>query len=743
MLFSALASLVIPLGISGINEFSEDTSRKEKMKHVICTVLFSNIFVVLAYLKFREPWSAYEFLFLGAISAVIFEMLVIPVYKKKCLQTDDLLKTVCFAAVAVAAYSILTYGQTDIHSDTATATILAESIRKHHSLFPKTWNYANGDIWVLSINLPVMLAMCFISNQSLARTVGSLIWVCLAMVGVVYQSRKMFKDKSWMLSVPIFGVFLFNMGDVMLYQAAYTGQLLWISVCTTLLYFIYKMYDEKKAGKYLIGYGILMILLVMSGIRLLAEQAVPALGAVVVVLYWEIWNKENIDWKKISRKLSYMCLAVLVPSGMGYGIYKWLCSWHNVNFTENSQTIFVDSLGTVADNLVKTVLALFECFGFSGNIPLVSVLGIRNMISIIICVILCFVIPFLQWRCIEKEADSVRFFYVFGILHNLIMYILAVFLGKNEARYLLTSIMVFVIISARYIYKYWIKQDNLNQYVWSGLFTVATVVMCIGIGEKSINWANIVREEKNFSQELEQYGVKKGYASYWNAYTNEIYSDLKISFGAVLVSTNGISPQKWLVDDATYAYRDGIRSCLILNENENALISKNISLLFGEPVEILKKTKILGPINTTLEDSEVHVYIFDHDIAHDMNNGLEDGVVLAKELILSDNGGERTSDNLSIYPGGIVYGPYAFLAAGEYEVEIQGKNLDISSYDIYSNQDISAIQYEIMSQSDEKINLRLLLTSNINDLEFHICNYTENQVISVNKIEVKQVESTR
>ena len=284
MLFSALASLVIPLGISGINEFSEDTSRKEKMKHVICTVLLSNIFVALAYLKFREPWSAYEFLFLGAILAVIFEMLVIPVYKKKCLQTDDLLKTVCFAAVTVAAYSILTYGQTDIHSDTATATILAESIRKHHSLFPKTWNYANGDIWVLSINLPVMLAMCFISNQSLARTVGSLIWVCLARVGVVYQSKKMFKDKSWMLSIPIFGVFLFNMGDMLLYQAAYTSQILWISVCTMLLYFIYKMYDEKKAGKYLIGYGILMILLVMSGIRLLAEQAVPALGAIVVVL---------------------------------------------------------------------------------------------------------------------------------------------------------------------------------------------------------------------------------------------------------------------------------------------------------------------------------------------------------------------------------------------------------------------------------------------------------------------------
>ena len=62
----------------------------------------------------------------------------------------DFMKLACFMALGVAGYSILTFGQTDVHSDTATATLLAQAQLKYHSFFPKSWCYANGDIWVLS-----------------------------------------------------------------------------------------------------------------------------------------------------------------------------------------------------------------------------------------------------------------------------------------------------------------------------------------------------------------------------------------------------------------------------------------------------------------------------------------------------------------------------------------------------------------------------------------------------------------
>ena len=69
---------------------------------------------------------------------------------KRKLDIEKVLRIVCFMTIAVACYSILTYGQTDIHSDTATATLLAQSQIRNQSLFPISWNYtaSNRDVGV-------------------------------------------------------------------------------------------------------------------------------------------------------------------------------------------------------------------------------------------------------------------------------------------------------------------------------------------------------------------------------------------------------------------------------------------------------------------------------------------------------------------------------------------------------------------------------------------------------------------
>jgi len=555
--------------------------------------------------RFDEMLTSYEFLFLNSEISVLIDMVLIPIVKDKFINKDLILKALCVASIFVMAYSVLTYGQAYLHSDMATATLLSESIIKHRNFFPMTWNYVNGEIWVLNNHLFCILPTLLMKNKSLSRLVGSLCFIMVALTGVVYQSKKMFRNNTWVITIPLLLVYIF--GDSDLNQSAYTGHILWLSLCSTLIFEIYKnnKNHEKRNRKYLCIYSILMILFLMGGLRMLAEQAVPAWCACVFFIYYEICEESFIDWKMTFKRLGYMTCVIFIPAGIGYGIYNWICVRHNVYTISESQITFtfVDSLEKVWDNLKCTVLNIFSIFGYSGNIRLLSVIGLRNFISIIICAIVCFIVPYLQGRKFKEESGAVQFLYVFGMIHNLEMIVLSVFFDMTASRYMLTSIFVSCLISARYIYEYWIHQENLGQFVWTSLFVVATVVECMGFLMFSRGWTDVVAEKKSFNQELVSHGLTKGYATYWNAYENEVYSDLQISYGGVIIYENSITPWHALVDSEVFEVENK-NTFLLLNEEENNIINNNLVNICGYPIDSFI-------INGR------YVYVFDHDIASD------------------------------------------------------------------------------------------------------------------------------
>ena len=604
-----IGAFVMATLISGVAvmvaECIQKNNNKDKVMNTAMAVVVADAIMGILYLVLKDKYTKYEFIFINIAVAFVCEFFAFPVSKKRKIEKSDVLKLICMESVIVAVYSILTYGQTIIHSDTATATLLSESILKHHSFFPRTWNYVNGDIWVLNNGLFCILPTMVFSDQSFARALGSFVFVLIVIAGVAYQSKKMFKNECWLLSVPILLVCMYGSGDMILYQAAYTGGILWIAICPMLLY--KSVGDGKKLNlRYYIPYGIITILLLMGGIRMMAEQTVPLLGAIVITYIINNNDVNKVKWKEHIKPLGYALLGVIVPSVMGYGIYKWLVTWHNVNNTVNNQMVFVDSINTVGENIVGLIRGFYDCFGYSGSVNLVSILGIRNMISIILATLVCFVIPILQYVKFQKETKEIQFFLVFGLIHNAIMIILAVFTGKGASRYLLTSIFFLVIISAHYVYHYWFASEKNVSSVLVGCFAIAMVVEGTALAQTSAGWVNSLRAKKEFNQTLLSKGLEKGYASYWNAYTNEVYSDLNIHYGGINITESGITPFRWLVDDEVYT-DENINTFLLLDESENQYI-----------------TLILDTIGDTLTDSfmldGMYVYVFDHDLARDMQN---------------------------------------------------------------------------------------------------------------------------
>jgi len=683
----------------------------------LCELLSNGIIAVLFFCV-TNSFTVYEYILISVIVTLVAIMLSDFAFNRDHICIETLLKYTALITVFISIYSILTYGQSGIHSDTATASVLAKSILDNQSLFPKTFNYANGDLWVLSTQIICIGTTSLMKDQSLARAVASAVWVILACLGVIFQSKRIFKNNSWILSVPIILVFIG--GDMVLYQAAYTGLIIWLTVCTSL--FSLELETENNI-RYIIASSVLVILLAMTGARILAEIVVPAMAAIFTMLYFELVESEDKEYRiKILRRSGLISSFLVASTIIGYGIYKWITTWHNMNNTVNNATIFTDSLNTVSSNLCNTILGFFDCFGFQGSVQLFSFVGFRNLVSVTICILMCFVVPVCQGIHLENEDSGIRFFYIFSMIHNLEMILLAVFFGKITSRYLLTSIFLLVIISSRYIYANWIMTGK-NRYLWTGAFLIAVLIECVCLLTYSTSWYEKLMRYKAFNQELLSYGVDKGYATYWNAYNNEIYSDFDINYAAVDISEEGISPFSWLVDSKDY-YVDDCDSFLLLTESENAVISDYIMSRFGRPK------------NNFILDGN-YIYIFDYDIASTIKNGLEDGVLNPLELNLTEGGGSITRNRVKIIPGGTQFGPYTEIKKGEYTVTFYGNNLDDSDYDIHSESTQDCISYKELSKADKEIVVKLTIDKDIDDIEFRVSNNTNDKNIKLTKITVE------
>ncbi|MBO4788806.1 MAG: hypothetical protein J5531_07870, partial [Lachnospiraceae bacterium] len=528
-------------------------SRKEKTKtgflYLISVIATAVVTLVLAKGILPE-WTIYEVSACAGIAAIVLTFAVALFNKKIKFSVDTVLRTICFISIITAVYSILTYGQARINSDTATATLLVQSQIKHGTYFPKSWNYVNGSIWTIGLAPVVAPFSLLLSNQSLARMLGSALYVLLTVSGIMYMSKRLFRSDMWTLAIPLFLVFLTGENEHILYQGSNTGNMLWLAVNVTLVFLA-----VNRSRKFFIPYCIIMIAISTAGIRVYAEQIIPMLSALLLAEFGFNHSSDVVERKRIKR-LAENAFFVVFPALIGLLFYKGLCSSHSVNnyaaeFSGNG-TVFVNSITECSKNLSLYVTNLFHCFGYNGGVELLSLLGIKNLISIATCCLICFVVPFFQWRSIKNEEQEVKFLFGYALVHNAIILVLVVFFGLTTPRYLLSSLFVNVLVSARYMYAHWLKEKTISRVFWTCAFSLAAIIECIVIISASKGWKGVVDANKSFNRYIAERGLDKGYATYWHAYSNSIYSDLGIEYGAFQIRNARLYEYEWLVDSDTF-----------------------------------------------------------------------------------------------------------------------------------------------------------------------------------------------
>ncbi len=634
-----------------------DTIQKRVRYAVSFSVLLAAGVAVCA--AVRPSWTVYEYVVFEYICSILLMFFFQVILEKKRINVQLILSRLCLIGAGIAVYSVLTCGQASMNSDTASAVLLAQSQIRHKSIFPDTWAYANGELWFLSLELFTLPFTFFMKNQSLARQMASVARVLVTVLCMYIQDKKVTKNNSWIISIPAVLIFMQGCIDVNLYSAAYMGVLLWIVVFTLLVYMI--LYEKYRRWMVL-----LFIFLNLSanviGLRCFAELVVPLWLACTAMLYFE--NKDNPDpeWKKIWKRFGFYTGLIVLPAAVSYGmIYKTVCRTHTVNQTVNGELIFTDSLQGLWDNLITVILDMFENFGFSGGAGLFTAAGIQNMVSVSVCLLLVFIIPVLQAKKIRKETKGVQFLFAFMVFHNFIFLLLGVLFGKaSTGRYMLSMEYISVMVSSGYMMKYWIGNRRQDcRLFWTVMVFSASVLSAATMLKKSVGWDGVIESRKQFARELVSRGLDeyKGYATYWNAYVTEIYSDLELRFAAVNGSAEspGLTPFQWLVDTERFDPQDQ-GSFLLLSAEENQSVGNGLEHVYGKT----KETFLLH---------DMYVYVWDHDIAKNGFLSWKDETDYTDRMLLS--GAVRDEPVIwSLRDGQFIYGPYLNLKAGSYRLVI-------------------------------------------------------------------------
>lgn len=574
---------------------------KGKVIQVSAVAVASGLALLLAYLLLGSSVTVYEYLLVESIAAAAVTMFWVGIRDKDFSMTR-VLKLVCLICMIVAVYSILTYGQTLIHGDTATASLLTKAQLKYGQFFPENWYYVNGDIWVISLQLFVAPFVVLLKDQSLARVLGSALLITVTAWVMYLHSKKAYGNESWVLAVPLLFVFLAGDRDMILYQAAYTLEMVYLIAGAVLAFRIYE--GACKTRDYVL-ICIFLVASIVSGIRYVAEILLPLWLTCMVLNYLMMRNREQLDWMQAWKEWTRLTFAIFVPAVIGLVGYVYLNSTLNMIDTAKNSLALVSTLEDCMENVRHYVIGMFKCFGFRGGARLISLNGLWSMCSVIMCSIVVFVVPVLQARKIKQESAYVKFMFTFGMIHNLVMFTVTVFLeGKNLTRYLLTSVFVWILISARYIYVYWINQKHFEKIVWTGLFTIASILGCTVLGAHSVKWEKHLEEKMTVVSVLREKGLTKGYADFWEAYAYEIYSDFELRFGGLNTDEDDFSAHFWLTDGAVFTPEE-TNTFLLLTEEENQQYSPILSDKFEKPIDYF-------------EFNGNHVYVYDYDIAVDM-----------------------------------------------------------------------------------------------------------------------------
>ncbi len=624
-----------------------------------------------------------------------------------------LLLIVLIISVITVIYATLTYGRATIDSDVSLVYRFYKSVILNKNIYPNSWNAVNGEIYSFS-RLPVnLIVLCFIKDRAFAIVFSNAIVLMLAIISTIWFSKKYLNNDSWIIIVILFCSFLFgdNARKILFFHGAYCPGIIIYTFILGLFWLI--VLGENFNRHSIIIYCICLFCMILGGKRFIAEYLLPTIATLLIYYLFLTIKHEKYQIIKIA-------LILMTPTALGIIIYKAICSTHNMNFGGNSNPSIDAS--NIIDNLKAIIVNIYSIFGYRSDRAI-----IYKMIAIFFCTMICLIIPLLQAINYKKISEKEKIFFIFTIIHNTELILIILFCGLLQTRYCLSTVFLCIVISSNYCYKNLIENNftKLKGLVLC-VFVLLTLGLCRDLIELTIGWSEKYAAQTQLGEVLLEHGISKGYASFWNAYPNEVYTDGKLTFGGVDIGEASLVKQYSNCDNSCYEYKKG-KSCVLLSQEEwdyyygvdGQYFIKDI---IGEPIETFFIENPLFP--ELYNTSRFIVYVFEDDVCDKLTDGLKDGVLIPQEL--SANGAAIREQNIiKMEYGAVIHGPYKKISPGEYVVTYLGKDIIGCDIEIVSESMPSNVDYELVDRNNNEIVVYMKVKKYIEDIQFYIINNTE------------------
>ena len=414
-------------------------------------------------------------------------MFIKKLQKKNISLIRILLYIVLIISFFSVGYHLFTYGISNIHSDNAVELTAIESIFTNKDIFPSSWIYGNGDINLMRIQVFLVLPFIFLENWAIAREIGALFSVLCGAYGLFILSRKVLKNDMWLLAIPLYTVcYTGRCRDVILDSSMYSSVMFY---GTLSIAFGYYLYSVKCKAKFKLIVGMLLLFLLnIGGVRWMAEITLPLIFTVIVYFYLE---KKHMNYEKSNiqvMSLLKVLLCIIIPSLIGVAVFLYVNLKCHFVVNTVSGVGLVPSLEGLLNNFLVILGNFFACFGYNGGCSLLSIYGIRDFISVFICMVLCFVVPICCFNLMSTEKGSIKFTLLFAYIHNVIIFVVAIFTSKTQVYHVITIVFYCIIIFAIYSSKYILRPECYDRYLWVFLFTFVIIIESICLVKDSSGW---------------------------------------------------------------------------------------------------------------------------------------------------------------------------------------------------------------------------------------------------------------
>lgn len=552
------------------------------------------------------------------------------------------------------------------NSDSSAANMLARCMTENGSLFPSGWVYSTSPmVWFL--NIPIAFLSLFMSDQLLMRSISVLLFVVIAVVSIVFLSRRVLKNNAYLYIMPLMMCSISNDYNEMVFaQAAYLPSI--FIICFSIAFFLDGVDEDFHITnkKSFVVFILLIIMFSFYSMNNLQQVVFPILGSIVInylIKHPSVFEKKNLIKTIITVSLiiivSLACIvSTKILSSKFIDTSNYLSEITNFNG--------VDGITGRIDMLVE---ALLYNMGIEGGVPLFTVDGVTNLVRIVFSAVVFVILPILSLAKFKKFSSAERFIVIFHFVSLAEVLIIGLFCAiphyMSLARYLLPSMFSNFLVAGIFMHRF-IGKTQVSRTVLVISICVSAVLLTLPKFTCLKDYKEEYSKKYAIIDTLEENDLQYGYASFWNAGIYTVASDFKLQINSVILEGHDVTPYYWLCDKKYYKeeYHSDKTFLLLQNDEYETYYGNNyMNLVYGVPVDVI----------TT---DAYTILVYDYNIAVNNFNGNPEKNIIPYMSCTDDEAMRLNDGSVSIAQGDILYGPYWNLDAGSYTVEIEVEKTD-------------------------------------------------------------------